>query len=73
MVIGMACEYCRYDRGHHPQCPEADEPRIITYCLECKEAIREGDEYYHIGDQTYCEECMETFKKYAEYDEWDDR
>lgn len=63
----MACDYCKYDRGHHPQCPEADERKEICWCIECKEGIYEGDVYYKIGNKPYCKYCVDMSKDVAEY------
>ena len=54
----MACEYCRYGIGHHPRCPEADEPVEVYKCMQCLEPIIEGETYFHVGELVYCEDCM---------------
>ena len=66
------CELCK----HFPcdfRCPNASEPLIAYYCDECGEPIYDGEIYYKIGEDFYCEECINGFKRVAEIDEiWDE-
>lgn len=62
----MGCEFCHCGIGHHPRCPEADEPVVVYECMQCKTEIYEGATYYHIGELIYCEECIFRFRKFAE-------
>lgn len=59
------CELCR-QTPCHSRCPNADEPPIVTRCLKCHEPIREGDDYYDIEGDAFCEECIAKFLKVAE-------
>lgn len=53
-------------------CPNADnELEPIHICDMCEEGIYEGDTYYQIGDNYYCEGCIGSCKFTAEYDEPD--
>ena len=45
--------------------PRSEEEPILE-CSECEEGIFEGEDYYQIGDECYCEECIAKFKKVAE-------
>ena len=36
---------------------EPPEPETVTCCCECGEVICEGDGYYCIDGEDYCEEC----------------
>jgi hypothetical protein len=71
----MACEYCRYDRGHHPQCPEADERLALYHCVECDSNIYKGDIYYRLDGEPFCKICVESGRNEAEEDDfyWDDK
>lgn len=46
--------------------PECNEKPMYECCV-CGSEIYEGDEYYEINGDIYCEECIESeFKKTAE-------
>lgn len=57
----MACEYCNNTHGHDPRCPYAPEELPILSCV-CSAPIFEGDYYYNVDGQIFCEEC---FKEYS--------
>lgn len=42
-----------------------DEGRVIHYCEYCDTEIREGDEYYHIGEHTICTNCIAHYIRLA--------
>ena len=64
------CEFCRQS-PHAAACPNAPEPRTVFICSECGEMIYEGDWFYRVLGETYCEDCMDSLKELAEVDEWD--
>lgn len=45
--------------------------KIVYICENCSEPIREGDGYYLVGQNFYCENCIERnyFVAYPEYEE----
>lgn len=51
------CEICM-SYPCNPRCPNADEPKEVYTCSECREPIYEGDKYYNIGNAYYHEECI---------------
>lgn len=51
-----------------PRCPNAPEPPTVFICSGCGRRIREGDNYWDILGEQYCEPCIEDAKKEAEYD-----
>ena len=53
----------------HPRCPNAPEPRIVHKCIHCREPIREGDDFYDVEGEPWCEHCMRECLKTAEVDE----
>lgn len=61
----MFCEHC-HSSPHLSGCPNAPEPRTVYICSECGEMICEGDWFYRVLGETYCEECMESLKELAE-------
>ncbi len=59
------CDVCRQNPCH-PRCPYAPEPPVVHNCIHCKAAIREGDEYYNIDGEPWCEDCISNAHTYAE-------
>lgn len=47
---------------------EPPAPRVVLNCDECGEDIEEGQEYYRIGDNCYCECCVNNARRYAGVD-----
>jgi hypothetical protein len=39
---------------------------VIYQCNECEEPIREGEFYYALNGECYCERCVERNRYYAE-------
>jgi hypothetical protein len=62
----MGCEFCHYVRGHHPQCPEADDRVEVFWCMECKEPIHIRETFYRIGKKKYCQSCIDSFRDVVE-------
>lgn len=66
------CDFCHHS-PHLCGCPEAPEPIHIFICSECGESIYEGESYYDVMGEQFCEECMRGFLRTAElYDTYDD-
>lgn len=65
----MSCEYCR-QYPHHPRCPEAPPPPIYARCDSCGTKIYDGDEYYEIEGNNYCEACVQGSYKTAEVEDY---
>ena len=42
---------------------EEPQPVIVTECSNCGQDIFEGEEYYLVDGNKYCENCMEGFRK----------
>ena len=51
------CEYC-HSYPHLHGCPNEPDPETVYNCKHCGGDIREGDEYWEIGDEVYCEDCF---------------
>lgn len=59
------CDICH----RHPcagGCPNAPEPPIFAKCSECGEKIYDGDDYYELINEYFCEECVSNSHKIAE-------
>lgn len=50
------------------RCPNAPEPPSVFICSGCGDTIFEGDDYYDILGEQFCQECINGFKGVAEYD-----
>lgn len=51
------CELCR-QYPCHPACPNADPPRPLCTCKECKEGIYDGDRVVEIDGDYYHVDCL---------------
>jgi hypothetical protein len=52
-----------------PQCPNAPDPPMVYKCINCGEKILEGDGYYDIDGEIWCEDCIEDCHREAEVEE----
>lgn len=52
----------------HPQCPNAPEPPAVFVCSGCGKSIYNGDPYWDIMGEQFCEDCIDDSKKEASYD-----
>lgn len=64
------CDICRQSPCH-PRCPNADDPVTVFVCSGCGRSIKEGDDYWDIMGEQFCERCINKAQKVAEYDEFD--
>lgn len=53
----------------HPRCPNAPEPPVVHVCDQCGDPIYEGDDFYELNDEKWCEECVRDSRKTAELEE----
>jgi hypothetical protein len=60
------CSEC-YQNPCHPQCPNAPDPPAVYFCFSCGDSIVDGQDYFEVADETYCEDCV--FHRTAEYEE----
>ena len=61
------CDICRQSPCAS-QCPNAPEPKSVFICSGCGGNIYDGEYYYDVLGEQFCEECMDGAKKEAEYD-----
>ena len=59
------CSICR-QTPCHPRCPNAPEPPSFGKCVKCNTKILDGDDYYDIDGEYYCEDCIHESRKTAE-------
>lgn len=68
------CEICHHVPCH-PRCPNSPEPPRVFICSGCGGDILEGDDYWDIMGEQWCEECVREAKRVAEcedgYDDLD--
>jgi hypothetical protein len=62
------CDFCR-QTPCHPRCPNAPKPPVVYRCCQCGGEIYEGDEFYDINGEKWCEECVHDCRSTAELDE----
>lgn len=61
------CEICRQFKCPSA-CPNSPAPPVFSKCYGCGADILDGDEYYDIDGDYYCENCIYEFRKTAEVD-----
>lgn len=61
------CEECRKNPCDS-RCPNAPAPKHVFVCSNCGHSIVEGEDYYDVLGEQFCEYCMQDMKKVAEYD-----
>lgn len=59
------CEVCRQSKCPSA-CPNAPAPSVFAECYGCGADIVDGDEYYDIDGDYYCENCIYERRKTAE-------
>lgn len=59
------CSICR-QTPCSSRCPNAPEPLVFGRCVKCKTKIYDGDDYYNIDGEYYCEDCIDNCRKTAE-------
>lgn len=50
------------------RCPNAPEPPSVFVCSGCGDVIYEGENYWDIMGEQFCERCIDEAKGVAEYD-----
>ncbi len=59
------CDICRMTPCASA-CPNAPEPETFARCSNCGIKILDGDTYYNINDEYWCEDCIDERRKTAE-------
>ena len=60
------CEICR-TTPCDARCPNAPGPRMVFICSGCSGSIMEGDSYWDILGEQFCEDCIDKAKAEAIY------
>lgn len=61
------CEYCG-QFPHAPRCPHAPDPPAVFVCSGCGHDIYDGEDYWDILGEQFCEDCITSTRKEAVYD-----
>ena len=61
------CRECPLTRCDF-RCPEAPDPPSVFVCSGCGESIYEGEDYWDILGEQWCESCIDKAKGVAVYD-----
>ena len=61
------CEIC-HSAPCLSRCPNAPEPKTVFECSGCGGMILEGDYYWEIMNEQWCEACISNARREAEYD-----
>lgn len=48
------------------RCPNAPDPPAVFICSNCGRDIRDGDPYWDILGEQFCEKCIKSFEHTAE-------
>ncbi len=64
------CEICLHFPCD-PRCPNAPDPPTVYVCSGCGDNIVDGQEYYEIMGEQFCEVCVESARGYAVYDPYE--
>jgi hypothetical protein len=61
------CDICLQSPCHY-RCPNAPDPPSVYICSGCGHEILDGEDYWDIMGEQWCEECIGKSKGVAEYD-----
>lgn len=59
------CEIC-LKAPCDPRCPNAPGPKPVFICSGCGNEIYDGDDYWNIMGEQFCENCIDDAKGTAE-------
>lgn len=60
------CDICR-QFPCDSRCPNAPEPPSVFVCSGCGENILDGDDYYEVMGEQFCQNCIDDARKVAEF------
>lgn len=60
------CDICRQSPCH-PRCPNAPGPKPVFVCSGCGQDIYEGEDYWDVLGEQFCEDCIDQARGVAEY------
>ena len=53
-----------------PHCPNAPEPPAVFVCSGCGKDILDGEDYWDILGEQFCENCIDDSRKTAEAEDY---
>lgn len=59
------CDVC-LQSPCHPRCPNALDPPAVYVCSGCSRDIYEGDDYWDILGEQWCERCVDNARRIAD-------
>lgn len=62
------CAECYHDPCD-ARCPNAKGPVVVHSCISCGADIEEGEDYYDLDGEPWCESCVNGSRKVAEKEE----
>jgi hypothetical protein len=65
------CEIC-HQFPCDSRCPNATEAPVVFVCSGCGKNIHEGDDYWEIMGEQWCEKCIKHAHRVAEFYEEDE-
>ena len=67
------CEFC-HKHPHDCRCPNAPEPKVRGYCLECSDELRGDYEYYTDNDgNEFCSDDCALKYHVIQSKEWEEK
>ena len=61
------CDVC-FKSPCDPRCPNAPDPPSVFVCSGCGDNIVDGEDYWDLLGEQFCENCINDARKVAEYD-----
>lgn len=61
------CDVC-LSNPCHPRCPNAADPPAVFICSGCGDRILDGEDYYDVLNEQFCQNCIDGYRREAEYD-----
>lgn len=67
--MGEFCMGCIHALSEcSPRCPAVSSPPAVFICSGCGHDIFEGEDYWDVLDEQFCETCIDNARKVAEYE-----
>lgn len=61
------CELC-LQTPCDERCPNAPLPKVVFICSGCGDDIYDGEYYWDILGEQFCEKCIDEARRIANYD-----
>ena len=60
------CDVCQRTPCH-PRCPNSPDPPQVFICSGCGGSIVDGEDYWDVLGEQWCENCIREAQRTAEY------